>query len=79
MKLQVTIANLILFIREGIFVLQKVKIKKNDPKETMPVRVSKLYYEWLRKEAFEKNDTIKNLTDEILCEFIRNKERDYLV
>lgn len=56
--------------------MQKGEKLKSDSHETKPVRVSKTYYEWIRKEAFEKNDTIRNITDKILYEFIQDKEQE---
>lgn len=49
-------------------------VPKYEINKTKSVRISKIYYEWLRKEAFERNTTIRNLTDEIIGKFIRIQE-----
>lgn len=49
-------------------------VPKCEINKTKSIRISKIYYEWLRKEAFEGNTTIRNLTDEIIGKFIRIQE-----
>lgn len=79
-ELQVTVAYLVsVNYREEKLIMQEPANINSEINETKPVRVSKAYYEWLRKEAFDKNDTIRNLTDKILYEFIHNKEREFHV
>lgn len=48
-----------------------------ESKKTMPIRISQPYYEWLRMEAFETNNSIKNITDHILKESMQHHKREY--
>lgn len=63
-----------LFLGERRLIMGETLVPKCEINKTKSVRISKIYYEWLRKEAFEGNTTIRNLTDEIIGKFIRIQE-----
>lgn len=45
-----------------------------DTKETTVIRISNKNYEYLRREAFEKRTTIRQIADEILEDELKNKK-----
>ena len=50
------------------------KEKANKQRGSTPIRVNNDNYEWIRREAFIKRDSIKNLTDILIEEAIQSRK-----